>query len=389
VRKIFSIVFASVLLLSACAPNFQKQEEVVQDQKDSGEKAIIPKYKISDEYYRTILPFKESESRGLVVNNINSKYDLQEFETGLMRMAQTTFDPEKYLFQEGQYLKSKTVRQWLNRQYTPEQLKERGLKESENIGLNPLDDEQGDIAERYEKNPIYLAHVLEHDYLIKGENGKVSLGGIVIGLALNSVYYYQKVQYGPTFQTKIPHDVLDREGKKIAQEIIKRLRTMDGLKEVPITIALFEQESRTSIVPGSFFTYANAGKGSDNLGDWKAVDEKYTLFPSSEATEQHRDDATSFSNFKQDVEAYFPNFNGIVGRAFYVGGHLQELSIDIPIQFYGKTESIGFTQFVTGKVMEHFPDYIAVQVNISSVIGPEALIVKDVDQKEPFVHIYK
>ncbi|MCQ6277030.1 CamS family sex pheromone protein [Bacillus sp. V3B] len=388
-RKIFSIALASVLLLSACAPNFQKQEEIVQDQKDSSEKAIIPKYKISDEYYRTILPFKESEARGLVVNNVYSKYDLQEFETGLMRIAQNTFDPDKYLFQEGQYLKSATVRQWLNRQYTPEQLETRGLDESENIGLNPLDNEQGDIAERYEKNPIYLAHILEHDYLIKGDNGKVSLGGLVIGLALNSVYYYQKVQYGATFQTKIDRDVLDKEGKKIAEEIIKRLRAMDGLKEIPITIALFEQESRTSIVPGSFFAYANAGKGSADLGDWKVVDENYMLFPSSEATTQYRDDATLFSNFKQDIEAYFPNFNGVVGRAFYAGGHLQELNIDIPIQFYGKTEAIGFTQFVTGKVMEHFPDYISIQVNISSVMGSEAIIVKDIDQKEPFVHIYK
>ena len=112
------------------------------------------------------------------------------------------------------------------------------------------------------------------------------------------------------------------------------------------------------------------------------------LFPSTEATEQHRDDATSFSNFKQDVEEYFPNFNGVIGKAFYAGGHLQDLSIDIPIQFYGKTEGIGFTQFVTGKVMEHFPDYISVEVNVSSVNGPEALIVKEVDQKEPFVHIY-
>jgi len=112
------------------------------------------------------------------------------------------------------------------------------------------------------------------------------------------------------------------------------------------------------------------------------------VFPSTEATEQHRDDATSFSNFKQDVEEYFPNFNGVIGKAFYAGDHLQDLSIDIPIQFYGKTEGIGFTQFVTGKVMEHFPDYISVEVNVSSVNGPEALIVKEVDQKEPFVHIY-
>jgi len=388
VRKIFSVALVFVLLLTGCAPNFQKQEEVVQDQEESEEKAIIPKYKISDDYYRTILPFKASEARGLVVNNLNSRYDLVEFETGLMRVAQNTFDPEKYLFQEGQYVKKKTVGLWLNRQFTPEQLKTNELEESENIGLNPLDDEQGDIAERSKKNPIYLAHILEHDYLIKGDNDKVSLGGIVIGLALNSVYYYQKVQYGATFDTKIPRDVLESEGKKMAEEIIKRLRSREGLKEVPITIALFEQRAKTSVVPGNFFAFANANKGSSELGEWKGIDEEYLLFPSTEATEQHRDDATSFSNFKQDVEKYFPNFNGVIGKAFYAGDHLQELSIDIPIQFYGKTEGIGFTQFVTGKVMEHFPDYISVEVNVSSVNGPEALIVKEVDQKEPFVHIY-
>ena len=211
----------------------------------------------------------------------------------------------------------------------------------------------------------------------------------MIGLALNSVHYYQKEQYGATFETKISHDVLAAEGKKIGEEVIKRLRTIEGLKEVPITIALFEQASKTSVIPGTFFSYAHAGKGSANLGDWKNIDEKYVLFPSNEATDQHRDDVTAFSNFKQDVEDYFPNFNGVVGRAFYAGGQLQELNIDIPIQFYGQTEAIGFTQFITGKVMEHFPDYIAVQVYVSSVLGPEALVVKDINQKEPFVHIYK
>ena len=388
-RKIFCGILAIVLVLTGCAPNFQKQEEVVQNQKDSEEKAIIPKYKISDEYYRTILPFKPSESRGMVVNNVNTRYDINEFETGLMRVAQNSFDPDKYLFQEGQYLKKKTVSLWLNRQFTPAQLAEEGLKESENIGLNPLNEGTGDIKTQNEKNPIYLAHILEHDYLIKGENDKVSLGGVVIGLALNSVHYYQEIQYGPTYETKIPHEELDREGKRIAEEVVKRLRAIDGMKEVPITIALFEQKARTSVVPGNFFSYATVNNGSSQLSGWKEIDEKYVLFPSGEATEQHRDDSTAFSNFKQDVEKYFPNFNGVVGKAFYIGGHLQDLSIDIPIQFYGKTEAVGFTQFVAGKVMEHFPDYISVEVNVSSVNGPEALIVKEVDQQEPFVHIYK
>ncbi|MBB6447764.1 CamS family sex pheromone protein [Bacillus benzoevorans] len=393
-RKIIYGTLVAVLLLAGCAPNFQKQEEVVQNQKDSEEKAIIPKYKISEEYYRTILPFKASESRGLVVNNLNTRYDISEFETGLMRVAQTQFDPDKYLFQEGQYLKRETVSLWLNRKFTDEQFAQKmkenkKLKESDNIGLNPIDAGVGTVKERNEKSPIYLAHILEHNYLIKGENDKVSLGGVVIGLALNSVHYYQEVQYGATYETDISHEVVEQKGKEIAQEVINRLRTIDGLKDVPITIALFEQKSRTSVVPGNFFSYATVNSGNSEINDWKKINEKYMLFPSGEATEQHRDDATAFSNFKQDVEKYFPNFNGVVGKAFYAGGNLQSLSIDIPIQFYGKTEAIGFTQFVTGKVMEHFPDYIAVEVNVSSVNGPEALIVKKAEQKEPFVHIYQ
>jgi len=382
VKKIILLSLSLLLLLGGCAPKFNKQEEIVQDKEDSKEEAIIPNYKISENYYRTIFPFKPSKSRGLVVGNINTKYDISEFETGLMRIAQKSFDPEKYLFQEGQYLERKTVQLWLNRKYTPAQLKENNMKEEDNIGLNPVDNGK-------EETPKYLAQILEQNYLVKNSDGKVQLGGVVIGIALNSIYYYQKVQYGPTFETKVTHDKLEKEGEKIADEVIKRVRRIDGLKDVPVTIALFEQQSRSSVVPGNFFAYAQASKGSSELGSWEKVNEKYYQFPSTEATEDHRDDLTSFLNFKQDVEKYFPNFTGIIGKAFYIDGQLRELNINIPIQFYGKAEGIGFTQYVTGLVLKHFPDYLSIEVNINSVNGPEALIVRKADQNEPFVHIYQ
>jgi protein involved in sex pheromone biosynthesis len=118
------------------------------------------------------------------------------------------------------------------------------------------------------------------------------------------------------------------------------------------------------------------------------VKEDYVLFPSTDAQNNYRDDLTSFLNFKQDVEKFFPNFNGVIGKAFYSDNELQDLSISIPIQFYGKAETIGFTQYVAGILSDHFPNYISVEVNISSVNGPEALIVRKVDQNDPFVHIY-
>ncbi|HJV17574.1 MAG TPA: CamS family sex pheromone protein [Bacillales bacterium] len=382
-KKLSLLALSLVFLLSACAPTFQKQNEVVQSNKKAKEKAIIPKYKISDNYYRTILPFEPGETRGMVVANLNTRYDINEFEAGLMRIAQNKFDPNKYLFREGQEIKRKTVKLWLNRKFTKPQLSAEGLKEDENIGLNPLD-EKGD-----NKSPIYLAHILEHDYLVKDDKNTVKLGGVVIGLALNTTYYYQTVQYGPTYEKKLSHSEVESQGKKLAAEILQRLRNTKDLKDIPITIALYETESRSSVVPGNFFMYSNVDANSSSIGNWEKVNEKYYLFPSADAEDAHRDDVTAFLNFKQDVEEYFPNFNGVIGKAFYVEDQLQNLNITIPIQFYGESEAIGFTQYVTGLVMEHFPKYISVSVNVTSVDGAEALIVHKANQDEPFVHIYE
>lgn len=378
-----------ILLLAGCAPSFEDKQEVVQDSKDKKETAIIPKYKISEEYYQTILPFEPSKARGLVVSNLNTRYDIEEFENGLMRLAQTQFDPEDYLFQEGQMLDSSTISSWLNRKYTDSQLKEKKKKASENLGLNPVDPGKGDIDKRNEENPIYLAHILEHNYLVKTKDNSVSLGGVVIGLALNSVHYYQKEAFGATYENKIDSKKLKQEGEKIAAEVLKRLRKMDKLKNVPITIALFEQNEKSSVVPGNFISYTNIDKNSNNIGKWTNLDEEYFLFPSAAAEKKYRDDVNTFTNFKEDVEEYFPNFNGVIGRAFYMDDQLQSLNIDIPIQFYGNSEAIGFTQYVAGLIMERFPNYIAVQVSITSVNGPEALIVREANQDEPTVHIYE
>lgn len=377
------------ILLSGCAPKFDKEQEIVSETDNSTEKAIVPNYQISKDYYKTMLPFKESEARGLVVSNLNTRYDIEEFETGLMRIAQKNFSPDKYFFREGQILKGSTINKWLRREYTEEQLKEKKLAAKDNLGLNPIDSGKGDIADRSEKSPIYLANILEHDYLVEDKNNQVSLGGVVIGLALNSVYYYQKEAYGATYETKIKQAELEKQGKAIAEKVVQRLRENKEMSDVPITVALFEQKERSSVVPGNFLYYSHIDGNKNTIGKWESVDEEYYVFPSTTAEKAYRDDVRSFKNFKQDVENYFPNFNGVVGRAFYVNKQLQELNIDIPIQFYGNTEAIGFTQYVTGLIMNHFTEYISVQISITSVNGPEALITRKPGDSEPYVHIYK
>ncbi len=92
-------------------------------------------------YYRTLLPFKQSASRGLIVNNIHTKYDIQEAEEGFLRLSTQHFNPDDHFFQEGQYIDEDIARSWLGRK----------SKDNE-AGLNPAitnDMSEDEIAKKH------------------------------------------------------------------------------------------------------------------------------------------------------------------------------------------------------------------------------------------------
>ncbi|MGN1386253.1 MAG: CamS family sex pheromone protein, partial [Bacillus sp. (in: firmicutes)] len=62
-KKLSFIGVGLALLLAGCAPNLDG-DETTEKATDESAKAIIPKYQISDSYYRTILPFEPSAARG-------------------------------------------------------------------------------------------------------------------------------------------------------------------------------------------------------------------------------------------------------------------------------------------------------------------------------------
>lgn len=377
-RRLLPAMVVTAMLAGCSLPSLSKDSTVVQtnQSKNKEETTIIPSMQIDDQYYRTLLPYKESASRGLIVSNINTKYDVKEAESGLLRLSQQAFDPSKYYFQEGQYLDKDTVTSWLSR------------SNQDPAGLNPRTTKNMTPTERAKNAPIYLAHIVEQNYLQETGKNKVKLAGVSIGLALNSVYYYQKEQYGATYEEDIPQSKLETEGKKIAKQVVKRLRQIDGLAEVPITVGLFKQQSRSSIVPGTYFAYTDVDEGSATIKDWKNINEKYVLFPTSDTDNKYRDINENFTNFKHDIDKYFSNYTNIVGTGFYQNNKIQKLEIEIPIKFYGTSEIIGFTQYMSGEVMDQFPKGLQIEVNVTSVSGPEALVVKEANSNEPYVHIY-
>ena len=374
-RLIPALVAAAMLV--GCVPSVKEETELQQDtQQEKPETTIIPSTQIDDTYYKTLIPYKESASRGLIVSNIYTKYDIKEAETGLMRLSQNEFDTDNYYFQEGQYLAESTVKDWLARSSQVEE------------GLNPPTTDTMTPEERATKAPIYLAHIIEQNYLTKTSENKVALGGISIGLAMNSIYYYQKEQYGEYYEEPIDEAELVKQGKKMAAEIVARLRTRDELRNIPIVVGLFKQQARNKIIPGTYFSYGVAKAGQNDIGEWKNIDEEYVLFPTDQSQDVYRDVSDNFKNFKYDIDKYFSNYTSVIGKGFYKDKKIQKLMIEVPIQFFGTTEVIGFTQYLTGVLINRFNN-MYVEVSITSINGTEALIVKEANEKEPTVHIYE
>ncbi|MCY8498407.1 CamS family sex pheromone protein [Bacillus atrophaeus] len=381
-------------MLSSCSPSFggDKEEEITQKTEKSSEKAIIPKYNISDSYYKMVLPFKAGKARGLTTERLNTRLDIDEFETGLMRLAQDSFSTDDYLFQEGQYLDEDTVLSWLARKKEGSDLKkaEKEDKDFENLGLNPVLPSSGSTKEKNENSPVYLATMLEHDYLVRKDKNSIQLGGVMIGLALNSVYYYREKTGDPQQEVTIDDKTLRKEGEKITQEVINRLRKKDNLKNIPITVALYKQASKTSIVPGNFIAKTEVKAGSTDIGSWDDVKEKYVFFPADDSTKQkYPDDAELFTRFKNAIDSYFPNYTGVVGTAMYENDDMKKMKIEIPMQFYGKSEVVAFTQYLTGEVMDYYSkNSLDVEIDITSSDGQEAVILRNAGDSEPTVHIY-
>lgn len=367
----------SITLLGGCIPSLTNDTEVVKETEENDvETTIIPSMQLSDQFYRTLLPYEESASRGLIVSNIHSKYDLKEVENGLIRLSQRSFSTNDYFFQEGQMLDADTLSLWLAR------------SSQDDLGLNPATTKKMPAEQRATKAPIYLAHIVEQNYLVKTNDKTVRLGGISLGLALNSIYYY-KDDKDVALEKPIPQADIEKNGKKMANEIVKRMRAIEGLEKVPITVGLFKQESRNAIVPGSYFAYGTATEGKGNIAEWTPLNEEYVLIPAPLATdEKYREVANSFAKFKQDIDEYFSNYTSVIGTGFYQDDQIKNLKIDIPIQLYGTAEIIGFTQYMSGLVMQHFPASMQVEVSVTSINGPEALVMKKADDKEPYVHIY-
>lgn len=378
-------LIALLFVLSACnAPwsNNDNKKIVKDPQKgDNQSVTLIPQSDSKD--YKTIHANNPANSRGFINNNINNRVDIDNIELGLKNMSKSPFSPDNYAFQEGQYLKQSDINQMLYRK-----------SKAHPQGLNPALGSGPNIQVQAQKSPEELNYVLEQDYLKPSGNNSYKLGGVSIAVSLNQVYSASLIDPNSklTYQVNAPLDVnkVKAAGKTYAQEILKRIRAKKGLSNVPIFMSLYLEAPQDSLTPGHFYAKTLVSSGSSNISSWDSVSEQHVLFPSDSASTNYKSDAQSFDKFKSDVQSYFTNYIGTIGKGTYRNGQLTNLNIDISIKFYDKTEVVSFTNYVASVLENKFPFSrdIPVNISITSVNQPEALIVKNSTMDKPFVYVY-
>lgn len=399
-KRTIILLISTIFLLAACNNN-QKDNQSHKDQSGSKDsqntnqvKQIATDKNVQGDNYRTILPFKESQARGLLQDNMANSYNGEDFESGLLTLSKEVFPTNKYLYQDGQYLDKKTINAYLNPKYTKKEIDKMSEKEkkskkaNENLGLNPSHNGETDEEKIAEQSPAYLSNILEQDFYGNNDSKAKNIKGMTIGLAMNSVYYYQKEKNGETYSKKLDDKEIEKQGKQMASEMLSRLRENSDLKDIPIHFAIYKQSGQDSITPGEFIAGATADDGKTKINEWDTIKEKSALLPSSTAEDYNETLNNNFKQFNDNLQSYFSNFTQAVGKVKFVNKKPKQLTVDLPIDYYGQAETIGITQYVTEQAEKYFDNIDEYEIRIKDGNTPRALISKSKDDKEPQVHIY-
>lgn len=363
-RKKWWVVLATIgVSISLAACGNKKSNNVTTTGSTSGTYQAV----IKGGHYQT------SKARGVAVQQNDNTYNLKSFENGLTNViAKKFFSPKNYIFQEGQYLSASTLGDWLGRQTSKNPL-----------GLNPAQGKKSD------PNPLYIQQVEEQDYVQQSGNS-LKLKGVVIGVGINSEYQYQKKTDGPYYTKKISDSEVQAQGKAAAAKIVKRLREKKALQNVPIVVALYKQAPQDSLVGGTFFAYTKTN--SAQVGSWTKLNYKNEVLPKATSAAEANSNSTgtsgSFSNFKSQVQNFFPNISGVTAQAQSKDGTLQGMHVTITTQFYSQTEINSFTGYIVQAAKKYLPNGVPIDIKIQSDSNIQAVVYRDAGSSKWNSHIF-
>ncbi|MGG2129905.1 CamS family sex pheromone protein, partial [Bacillus sp. S2(2024)] len=173
--------------------------------------------------------------------------------------------------------------------------------------------------------------------------------------------------------------------------LLKELYKSDVTQTVPITFAIFKQESKTSLKAGTIISSSIVAKGDQKVGEWSTVNEQSFVYPSEELTKMHDKDVELLDEFSKQIKdtAKDQNFSvGVSAKLNYKENKLEKLNISLNIEINDRSEAIKWTEVVTDKAVNLFKNNKStkIQLTIKSAQKNEAVVILNKNGDKPFVY---
>ena len=312
--KKISVVFMVLMLLAACAPAQTENQDKVIESTDPGD-------------YDILVPFEASPIRynhGIYLGDV----DLMDIGSRLQEHAKSVFGVNDYYLSEGQILSITRVNNLLKREDTDNP-----------YGLNPPKGSLFDTGVNGKTilDAVLVADLMEINFYSKDETPV--LNGIAFAIVFNQTFDIDGLS------VTITDEKLDEYAQTAGRKLERYLRTIQGLENLNIYLALYTTQKIDSTLPGHFFSEATF---TAREGQFTPLNEEWVFFPSQTALAKDVQNSTSFSTLRNAVVQFTPESLGTVGEGLYVNGELSSLRITVNMQAKTYTEVYALTQTLVG-----------------------------------------
>ncbi|MFE2774526.1 CamS family sex pheromone protein [Aerococcus urinaeequi] len=357
--KTLSILLVATLALAACqndqADSTESAGSASQSSSSSEEQQTS---QLSTEYYSSYISdgtYQTNSASGITAG-ASSQANAENLERGLYDLAKNIFSTEDYSLQEGQVIGEDQTLAYLTAQ-----------SDENPDGLNPSG-YASTTMEGFE--PRYLNTLMEYDFVDQDGN----IAGISIGLGMN---------YSDTFtsdsdseEVEITSEERIEHGKQMAETIVADIRENEAYADIPIHVAIFENEESGDLGGGTFSTDAVSSSGN-SFGDWSTYNQDFVVYDVDDAPNE--EDTVSFTRFRDQIQSFYPQLSGLSGVGYYQDNELQNVNIVINSQFDGYSEVIALSQQAISTASSVFNNNIEIQIQVVTADGVRALLTRNKD----------
>lgn len=360
------ILLVLVLLLGGCV-----KKEVVDESEIPEQNNVVEG---ESGGYSIITPFQSSLLRQIYAQNYR-EIDTIEIGRRLQDLSKEYFSPKNYLVSEGRII-------------TIARYNELVTSRSENnpYGLNPERDTQPFIENVKDStgkvvnqvtipNPRFVRSLYEINFY--KDSNRETLNAMSVAVVLNRHQIYDEAN-------GLTHAISDESLFQVANDMIgvqlnAYLRTIPELKNVPIMIAFYVQDSSQdnlvgNYLPGKFIGHG-VFEGSNASTGLKKNQEAWYLLNSNEASVNIPDTYSNFILFKNKVTDFLSDESiGIVGQAFTINKTVQHIQIDINLGAKTELEIYGLTQYLNSAITEINATNVETVIHVKMFQNSRAII---------------